>query len=196
MARAGRRLAAGGVYHVINRGALRQALFASVPDCRLFVGTLRDALALHPVGLLGWCLMPNHWHLLLMQETADALPRFMRWLTLAHSHRWQALHARQGQGTLYQGRYHSVPVANDAHLLTVLRYVERNPVRAGLVPSAASWAWSSLRERLEHRGSLLAPLPVALPEEWLATVNRPQTPAEEAAARPRSAGYQVRLTAG
>ena len=165
MARRPRGLAGGEIYHVVNRGALRAPLFADAVDARLFQGTLRDALALHPVDLLAWCVMPNHWHLLLRPESAEALPPFMRRLTLTHSRRWQACHARPGQGTLYQGRYRSARVAGDAQLLTVLRYIERNPVRAGLVASAIDWPWSSLRQRLSGRAGRLAALPVTLPAE-------------------------------
>lgn len=183
MARPARRLAAGGIHHVLNRGALRHGLFETEADCRLFIASLRDALARHPVALLAWCLMPNHWHLLVRSNADDGLPRFVRWLTLAHSRRWQALHARSGVGTLYQGRYRSTLVEGDEHLLTVLRYVERNPVRAGLVPNAADWPWSSARERISGRGSLLAPFPIRLPADWPRLVNEPQTSAEETAAR-------------
>jgi putative transposase len=168
---------------LVNRGALRSPLFADEAGCRLFLRALRDALDRHPVDLLAWCVMPNHWHLLLRPQTAEALPRFVRWLTLAHSQRWQAVHDRRGQGTLYQGRYRSAAVENDDHLLTVLRYIERNPVRAGLIASAAAWPWSSARERLDGSGGWLAPLPVPLPAGWLACLDAPQTPAEVEAVR-------------
>jgi putative transposase len=183
MARRARRLEAGGIYHVHNRGALRQSLFAAPVDCRLFLGSLRDALERHPVALLSWCVMPNHWHLLVRPKGEAALPAFMRWLTLAHSRRWQALHGEPAIGTLYGGRYRSTVVEGDEHLLTVVRYIERNPVRAGLSPSCAAWPWSSARARLVGSPALLAPLPVALPEDWLAWMNTPQTAAELDACR-------------
>jgi putative transposase len=188
MARRPRHLLAGGIQHVINRGALRTPLFADEVGCRLFLRVLRDALDRHPVDLLAWCVMPNHWHLLLRPRTAEALPRFVRWLTLAHSQRWQALHDRRGYGTLYQGRYRSAAVEGDDHLLAVLRYIERNPVRAGLVGSAAAWPWSSARERLGNPGGWLAPLPVPLPAGWLAHLDAPQSPAEVEAVRRSIAG--------
>lgn len=183
MARRARRLQAGGCYHVHNRGALRRTLFATPADWPLFIGALRDVRRQQPIELLAWCLMPNHWHLLVRQQDACALPRFMRWLTLAHSHRWQALHGRTGQGTLYQGRYRSHPVATDAHLFTVVRYIERNPVRAGLVQRPMMWPWSSLHERMRGRPDLLAPLPTALPDDWLIRLEKAETAAELAACR-------------
>lgn len=178
MARRPRRLVAGGVYHVVNRGALRHALFASEADWPLFLGALCDALERHPVLLLGWCLMPNHWHLLLQPQDGAALPAFMRWLTLAHCRRWQALHGKDGHGTLYQGRYRSQPVDGDAQLLTALRYIERNPLRAGMVRRAVDWPWSSLCPRLTGGTRLLAPMPIALPADWATLVDTPLTPAE------------------
>jgi putative transposase len=183
MPRPSRRLAAGSIHHVLNRAALRHALFDQDADRRLFVGALRDALGRHPVDLMAWRLMPNHWHLLLRPRDEAALPRFVRWLTLAHCCRWQAFHGRTGQGTIYRGRYRSSPVEADGYLLAVLRYIEHNPVRAGLVPSAADWAWSSARERAAGRGGLLAALPVELPGGWVAHLDAPQTPAEVAAVR-------------
>ena len=188
MARRARRLVGGSIHHVLNRGALHRPLFAATADWRLFLGALHDALARHPVELLAWCLMPNHWHLLVRPHDDVALPAFMRWLTLAHSRRWQALHQRPGLGTLYQGRYRSCPVDQDDHLLRVLRYIERNPVRAGLTASAVDWPWSSVHERLGGRGGLLAPLPLTLPTDWLERLDTPETPAEVEACRKSLAG--------
>ena len=185
VARADRRLAAGGFHHVHNRAVQRRPLFAGPADRLLFVATLREALARHEVELLAWCLMPNHWHLLVRAATVPALPAFMRWLTLAHSRRWQAMHGEVGLGTLYQGRYRSHPVDGDGHLLTVARYIERNPVGAGLVERAADWPWSSTGERRHGRGGLLAPLPVPLPADWEAWLDRPETPTEIAVAQRR-----------
>ena len=93
-------------------------------------------------------------------------------------------------GTLYQGRYRSHPVAQDEHLLTVVRYIERNPVRAKLVTCARHWPWSSVGERLGGAGGLLAPLPLSLPDDWLEWLNRPETPAEAvvSSGRPASLG--------
>jgi len=85
----------------------------------------------------------------------------------------------QSSGHVWQGRFKAFPIQQDEHLLAVLRYVERNPLRANLVKRAEDWTWSSLRERLRGASSeLLAPSPVALPRDWLARVNRPQSEAE------------------
>jgi putative transposase len=108
----------------------------------------------------------------------------MRWLTLTHAQRWKRAHAAVGHGHLYQGRFKSFPIKQDEHLLTVLRYVERNPVRAGLVERAEDWPWGSCAARISRSDALkalLADWPVQRPRRWLQWVNGPQTPAEEEA---------------
>src|SRR5262249_43020771 len=94
---------------------------------------LAEALDEVPTRLLAFCLLPNHFHLVLWPRTDDELSRFVGWLTLTHTQRWHAHYHNVGTGHLYQGRFKSFPVAADEHLLTVLHYAERNPVRAGLV---------------------------------------------------------------
>ena len=122
---------------------------------------------------LAYCLMPNHWHLVLWPEESGALGRFITWLTLTHTQRWHARHGSAGAGHLYQGRYKSFLVQADRHLLNVCRYVERNPVRAGLVSGAQEWSWGSLwRRECGHGLELLSNWPLARPDDWLQFVNR------------------------
>src|SRR2546429_218454 len=142
------RQAAGGyVYHVLNRGVGRYAFFKKTTDYDAFVRVLAEAHERTPMRVLGYCLMPNHLHLVLWPRKDGELSEFMRWLTVTHTQRWHARYHSQGTGPIYQGRFKSFPIAEDDHLLTVLRYVERNPLRAGLVRSAAKWRWSSLGQR-------------------------------------------------
>jgi putative transposase len=111
------------------------------------------------------------------EETA-----FMRRLTLTHAQRWKHAHDAVGHGHLYQGRFKSFPVQSDEHLLTLMRYVERNPVRAKLVTRAEQWRWGSCIARgnpTHPLHALLADGPVDLPMSWLKTVNHPQTNEEE-----------------
>jgi putative transposase len=113
-----------------------------------------------------------------------ALSRYLYWLTLTHTQRWHAHYHTAGTGPLYQGRLCSFPVQDDEHLLAVCRYVERNPLRAGLVSRAEGWRWSSLwyRARGQLPGWLHAwPLPV--PDGWLEYVQAPGTEAELQALR-------------
>jgi putative transposase len=134
-----------------------------------------------PVPVLAYCVMPSHWHLVLWPQADGDLSRFVGWLTLTHTQRRHAHYHTTGSGHVYQGRFKSFPVQTDEHLLTVLRYVERNPLRAGLVGRAADWRWGSLwrRERgpAEAR-ALLAEGPVPRPAGWAAWVDAPQTAAE------------------
>jgi putative transposase len=127
--------------------------------------------------------MPNHWHLVLWPGKDGQLTAFMRWLTLTHAQRWKHAHAAVGHGHLYQGRFKSFPIEQDEHLLAVLRYVERNPLRAKLVRKAQNWRWGSLflrRARSHELRPLLAEWPIQRPAGWVKLVNSPQSDAEEA----------------
>jgi REP element-mobilizing transposase RayT len=98
------------VYHVLNRGNGRQALFDADTDYLLFQRILWQAQRRLPMRLIGYCLMPNHWHLLLWPHGDGDLSEFMRWLTVTHTQRWHAIHGTAGAGHLYQGRFKSFPV--------------------------------------------------------------------------------------
>ncbi len=121
--------------------------------------------------------MPTHFHLVLTPDDADNMGRWMQWLLTTHSHRYHLQHGTCGR--VWQGRYKAFPIQHDAHLLTVMRYVERNALRAGLVARAEEWPWGSLAWRLRGTaGPRLTPPPSPLPREWPSLVNEPQTPAE------------------
>ena len=111
--------------------------------------------------VLAYALMPNHWHLVLWPETDGALSAYVQWLAGAHA---RNINARHGHiGAAYQRRFTSVPVRDDVHLLTVLRYVESNPVAAGLVRRAEDWPWSSAAS---PPAVSLTASPVARPSVW------------------------------
>jgi putative transposase len=179
------RFASGGyVYHALNRSVGRATLFDKSGDYAAFEKVLRQADAQVPMRVLAYCVLPNHWHLVLWPRHDGDLSEYLRWLTVTHTQRWHAHHHTSGTGPLYQGRFKSFPIQEDAHLLTVCRYVERNPLRAHLVPQAEQWRWSSLWHRVHGTADLLLSAgPVALPEEWLGYVNGVETAAELAAVR-------------
>ncbi len=134
--------------------------------------------------------MPTHWHVVLWPEAEGQLSSFLRWLTLTHSIRWHSRRHSTGSGHVYQNRFKAFAVAEDDHLLTVLRYVERNPLRAGLVQRAEDWPWLSLACRQaggETAARRLHPVPVAHPADWQSWVNKAQTEAE-LAGLPQSVG--------
>jgi len=185
MPRRARNAPGGFVYHVLNRAVARLPLFEKDGDYDAFERVLVEAMYKHPTGLLAYCIMPNHWHLVLWPAKDGELTAFVRWLTHTHTMRWHAHYHTAGTGHLYQGRFKSFPIEADDHLYTVLRYVERNPLRANLVPRAELWRWSSmyLRHTWDARLETLLHPWVPLPADWLVRVNEPQTEAELGAVR-------------
>lgn len=180
------RNAAGGfVYHVLNRAVGRATLFHDESDYAAFVKAVDHAHAAIPMRVLGYVLMPNHFHLVLWPRLDGELSEFMRRLTVTHTQRWHAHHHTAGTGPLYQGRFKSFPLQHDDHFLTVMRYVQRNPVRAHLCQRAEAWPWGSARDDMDRQRPawLAGPAAWPVPRRWdsVAWVNRPQTPAEEAA---------------
>lgn len=174
----------GSVCHVLNRSVGRATIFHDAADYAAFEDLLLSAGVLTSVRLLTFCLMPNHWHLVLWPQADGDLSGFMHRLTMTHTMRWHHAHGTLGTGPLYQGRFKSFPVDTDEHFLTVCRYVERNALRANLVERAEDWRWSGLwhRRHPSHRGGLSA-WPVAPPSNWVDHVNEPQTEAEMQALR-------------
>lgn len=173
------RAAAGGfVYHVLNRGNARRTIFQDEGDYRAFERILAEVQERMPMRILAWCLMPNHWHLVLWPDRDGTLSDFMRLVALTHTQRWHAHRTSAGTGHLYQGRFKSFVVQQDAHFLSVCRYVERNALSAGLVQRAENWRWSSLA-RL-HGGGFDAspridPWPIPRPSDWIEQVNQQTT---------------------
>ena len=175
------------MFHVLNRGNERRELFEDAADYDAFVRVMAQSLEQVRVSLLSYCLMPNHWHLVLRPEANGDLGRFMQRLTVTHVRRWREHRRSVGLGHLYQGPYKSFPVQEDAHFLVLCRYVERNALRAQLagVQRAEDWRWSSLWQRLQTKlpGSAedwpqLSGWPVNAPKNWVHRVNQCQTQAE------------------
>jgi putative transposase len=188
MPRRAREIEGGHAYHVLNRANARLPLFTKQADYAAFERVLEEAFEREPLRILGYCLMPNHWHLVVWPKPGAGrqVSEFMRWLTVTHTQRWHAHRHTSGTGHLYQGRFKSFPIESDEHLYAVLRYVERNPARAGLVARAEEWRWSSLWRY--HCGDdqsrqLLSGWPLARPEDWLRRVHRAETKGELEALR-------------
>lgn len=134
---------AGHAFHVLNRGNGGATVFHTDGDYRAFLELLAAANAKHPVKILAFCLMPNHFHLVLQPIRDASLSPFMHWWMTSHVRRYHRYYHRHGH--VWQGRFKSFPIQQDSHLLTVLRYVLLNPVRARLVKQANEWPWSSLQ---------------------------------------------------
>jgi putative transposase len=164
---------------VINRGVRRARLFDHSGDYQSFLDTMREAHDRVQLRILAYCIMPNHFHLVVWPRTDTELREFVWWLTGTHSKRWHACRGSTGTGPVYQGRFKAIPVQEDGHLITVLRYVERNPLAARLVDCAEDWRWSSLFQRCRNGNAVpLEPWPILQPPDWLALVNSPEPTGE------------------
>ena len=186
MPRAARVAPGGMLFHVLNRGVGRMPLFSKEKDYAAFESLLEETWKLRPVRICAYCLMPNHWHFVLWPQRDGELAAFMQQLTTKHVRRWQLHRRRVGYGHVYQGRYKSFPIESEECFYQVVRYVERNPLRADLVERAEDWRWSSLWRRTSgstDQLGILSRWPVECPVDWLRLVHEPQTEAEVGAIR-------------
>jgi putative transposase len=174
MPRTARASAGGYCYHVLNRGNGRATVFHKPRDYEAFLALTTEATVRIPIRLLAYCLLPNHFHLVLWPHGAGDLSRWMHWLMTTHVRRY--LKHSGGSGHVWQGRFKAFPIQEDEHLRIVLRYVERNALRAALVERAEQWPWSSLARAAEP--PLLDPGPAPRGPGWVEAVNAPVTEAE------------------
>ena len=179
MPRTARAIVGGLCYHVINRGNARAEVFHHSDDYQAFLALLQESVAERPLRIIAYCLMPNHFHLLVWPREDGELSRWMQWVLTTHVRRYHRDH--QSNGHVWQGRFKAFPIQQDDHLLTVWRYIERNPVRARLVTRAEDWRWSSF----PSRGLWLHGGPVTRPPGWTQWVNTAFTDDEVAAIRQR-----------
>ncbi len=145
MPRAARIVVPGLAHHVIQRGNRKQAIFFDDADRHAYLTLLTEACARYETACLAWCLMDNHIHLILVPKSEDGLRAPLASVHTAYS---QRVNRRQAlSGHLFQGRFSSYAM-DDAHLMVAARYIEKNPVAAGLVARAEDWKWSSARAHL------------------------------------------------
>jgi len=176
MARAPRVDVGDLIYHVINRANGRQQIFHTPADYQHFERLLGEAKDRTDMRILAYVLMPNHWHLVLSSKNDGDVQKFMHWLTLTHTQQYHVQTKTIGYGHLYQGRYKSFLIEKESYLLTVIKYVERNPVRARLSKTVENWKWGSGYRRLKGTSKeqkLLASLPIDLPKNYATCVNQP-----------------------
>ncbi len=135
----------GILYHLLSRGNAKQNIFLSKKDYREFLERLRQIKKKKPFSLYAYCLMPNHFHLLLeAQQWSPSI--IMQRLLTSYTLYFNTIHQRCGH--LFQGRYKSILCEKDSYLLELIRYIHLNPVRAGLVKFPEDWEWSGHRENL------------------------------------------------
>ncbi|TSC62863.1 MAG: putative transposase [Parcubacteria group bacterium Gr01-1014_48] len=169
------RVAVGNMlYHVINRANGRAQIFYTDNDYQHFESILADGKEMINMRIVAYCIMPNHWHLVLYPKNDTDMGEYMRWITTTHVRQRRAQTKSIGQGHLYQGTYKSFPVETNEYAQQLIRYVEQNPLRAQLVTRAEDWRWSSLWRREkggDEEKKLLSPLPIELPADYLEFVN-------------------------
>jgi len=181
--RRARSIEGGLVYPILNRSNARMTLFEKDEDYAAFERVLEEAHEREPLRVLAYCVLPNHWHMVVWPKRGphEQVSEFFRWLTVTHTQRWHAHYHTSGTGHLYQGRFKSFPIESDDHLYAVLRYVERNSVRANLTERAEAWRWSSAWRYYngdDEARQLLADWPISRPRDWRRRVNRAQTRGE------------------
>jgi len=177
MPRVNRGLSDGLIYHVLNRGNRREKVFHKDKDYWTFLELIKEAKKHYPIDIFAYCLMPNHFHIVVRPCQANYLSKWMQWLMTSHVRRYHRHYKTTGH--IWQGRFKSFVIQKDEHLLTVLRYVERNPVRARLVFSARDWLWSSHKERTgKELEKIVDNLPINLPADWSKYIDEPLTEKE------------------
>ncbi len=182
MPRIARATAGGLCYHVLNRGNGRARVFHKDEDYQAFIDLIAAASLRLPMRVLGYCLMPNHFHLMVRPFSNGELSTWMQWLMTSHVRRYHAHY--HSSGHVWQGRFKSFIVQKNEHFLTAMRYIERNALRAGLVKRAENWRFGSLYWRTAGRQlGLLTDWPVQRPRRWREMVNRPQSETELEALR-------------
>jgi len=141
---------AGAYYHVMNRGRRREKIFETTRDYQLFLSTLSEAHQRFEIQVISYCLMPNHYHLLIKTPQAN-LGRAMRHINGVYTQRFNRL--RKTDGALFKGRYKAIVIEEDSYQQQVSRYIHLNPVEAKIVKNPGEYPWSSYRDYLQPHES-------------------------------------------
>ena len=176
----------GVVFHAMNRATVGQVLFASPADYDAFIALCVRAQRRTPIRLLAFCLMPNHWHFALWVEDDRQMSAFLGWLSFMHAVRVRKWTGTRGKGAVYQDRYLAVPVETHTYFYRLMRYIERNPVRAGLIERPEDWRWCSAAPGDRRPGLTLADWPLDRPHDWLGYINDGDTAHDLAIIRART----------
>ena len=170
MPRQARTLGDHCIYHVMNRGQEGEKVFRDLHDYLAFLDMLMVAKQRYRVELFAFCLLPDHFHLLVRPHKGVDLSYCMQWLQTSFARRQNDYY--RSEGPLWQDRYKSCLVQENSCLVAMMRFIEGHPVRAGLAAEALDYVWSSHRENYwGNRRRKLDELPVSLPEDWPQRVN-------------------------
>ena len=198
MSKKKRNVPPNSVQHLVNRGNDRKVIFPEAIDYAAFLVLLREAREKFGVDLYAYCLMPNHFHLVVRTAGLEQISAYMHFVQREHACDLRRCWRSKGHGHVFQRRYWSKVVEGDGYQMTVMRYVEANPFRAGLVEASHSWEWSSLWDRETGERDLLQPSPIWLPEAWGTIVRVPLQPIDlerirrpEKIGRPRRPGLRA-----
>jgi putative transposase len=159
-------------HHIVNRGNRKTRIFWNDTDYLAFVAAMTDAAERTVVRLVAFCLMPNHFHLVLWPYKGAEISTYMQLLMNSHLRDLMRRHDLAGKGHVYQGRFRPHAIHNEQHFVNVCRYVEGNAKRAELTARAEDWPWSSLVCDGPAPGiTILSPWPMAKPRDWVEQVN-------------------------
>jgi REP-associated tyrosine transposase len=185
MARQLRKVADDSIYHVLNRGNGRKRIFNKPADFEAFIGLLEEGRKRTGMRILGYCLMDNHWHLVLWPRRGRDLSKFVAWVCTTQVRRWRGHRSYSVGRHLYGGRFRSFMVQPNEHFLTLMRFVESNPLRAKMVKRAEDWRWSSIGGAAGLGGVkvVFEKWPVDKPRDWKRVVNKKMEEGEAEAVR-------------
>jgi putative transposase len=185
------------IQHIVNRGNDKKVIFPKPVDYAAFLVLLREARELFAVHLYAYCLMPNHFHLVVCVANLAALSAYMHYVEREHACDLRQCYRSKGHGHVFQRRYWNDTIESDGRLIRLIRYVEANPLRAQLVTAPEQWEWSSFWDRETGERDLLHPTPYGLPQGWKTIVSVPQQPIDlEEIRTPIKMGRPAKFTGG
>ena len=169
----------GTAFHVMNRAVRNTVLFRPTDDYDAFFKVVREGLAKYEVKIIAYCVMPNHWHFVVLCERIQHISKWLHWVTGTHALRWNLNRGTRGRGAVYQSRFKAVPIQTETSLYRVCGYVERNALRGGLVAKAEEWEFGSLYANCTNCHAIpLHEWPILRPANWIEFVNRTQDQAD------------------
>ena len=158
--------------HVCNRSAAQIKIFHSAADYVRFETCLKEMLEKFPLRLFAFCIMPNHWHLLIEGDSGQEVTQGLHWLGTTHAIRLRKDTGSIGRGAVYQNRFRAYPIQRNGAFYRVAHYIERNPVDASLCPQPEKWLWSSASPE-KATNLTLADWPISKPSNWAKTIQNP-----------------------
>lgn len=170
MPRVARGLADNQIYHIINRGNRRETVFHDKYDYERFLKLLEESKQRYEINIYAYCLMPNHFHIVVYTNDAQSLSKALHWISSSYVRYYNKKYKISGH--LWQGRYKSFIVQQDSYLLVLLKYVEANPKRANIVKRCEDFKYSSAYNRINKiDDNILDIVPIELPNNWSNYIN-------------------------